>query len=238
MMMMMMMKHYTEPSPGFAATPKTIVTSPKDPAWTLGAKGVQGSGSSDEEEPFITPRDVEILQMYNTAMSKLAMSSSSADNFSPLTSRLKTSWENITELDRQKSQEKPLQVCLLVYEVSARASEDDLSEELSALMTAYRDAPREKTGQKASTEQVAKDMRNARTYDNQRRFGREEWLTKLQVQGFFSPLASSRRRQGWHVADTSEEYNEGDEVGEQRHVVEEVTADPKRRLLTPYVVMK
>ena len=51
-MMMMRMKHYTEPSPGFAATPKTIVTSPKDPAWTLGAKGVQGSGSSDEEEPF------------------------------------------------------------------------------------------------------------------------------------------------------------------------------------------
>ena len=59
-------------------------------------------------------------------------------------------------------------------------------------------------------------MRNARTHDNQRRFGREEWLTKLQVQGFFSRLASSRRRQGWHVADTSEEYNEGDEVGEQR----------------------
>ena len=46
-------------------------------------------------------------------------------------------------------------------------------------------------------------MRNARTHDDQRRFGREEWLTKLQVQGFFSRLASSRRRQGWHVADTS-----------------------------------
>ena len=61
----------------------------------------------------------------------------------------------------------------------------------------------EKTGQKVSTEQVAKDMRNARTHDDQRRFGREEWLTKLQVQGFFSRLASSRRRQGWHVADTS-----------------------------------
>ena len=66
---------------------------------------VWGSGSSDEEEPFITPRDAEILHVYNTAMSKLVISSSSADNFSPLTSRLKTSWENITELDRQKSQE-------------------------------------------------------------------------------------------------------------------------------------
>ena len=80
----------------------------------------------------------------------------------------------------------------------------------------------EKTGQKASAEQVAKDMCNVRTYDNQRRFGREEWLTKLQVRGFFSRLASLRRKQGWHGADTSEEDNEGDEVGEQRHVVQEV----------------
>ena len=102
---------------------------------------------------------LEMLKFFNnnTAMSKLAISSSSADNFSPWTSRLKTSWENITELDHQKSQEKVLQSCLLVYEVvapnakgdlfqapsksSARASEDDVSEELSALMTAYRDAP-------------------------------------------------------------------------------------------------
>ena len=35
---------------------------------------VQGSGSSDEEEPFITPWDPEILHVYNTAMSKLASS--------------------------------------------------------------------------------------------------------------------------------------------------------------------
>ena len=89
-------------------------------------------------------------------MSKLAISSSSGDNFSPLTSRLKTSWENFTELDRQKSQEKALQGCLRVCEVvapkakgdlfqalskSSAIAEDDLSEELSALMTAYRDAP-------------------------------------------------------------------------------------------------
>ena len=62
-------------------------------------------------------------------------------------------------------------------------------------------------------------MRNARTHDNQRLFGREDWLTKLQVQGFFSRLASARRKQGWCGADTSEE---GDEVEEQHHAVEEV----------------
>ena len=27
--------HYAEPSPGFAATPKTFNTCPQDPAWTL-----------------------------------------------------------------------------------------------------------------------------------------------------------------------------------------------------------
>ena len=84
-------------------------------------------------------------------------SSSSADNFSPLAFHLKTSWENTTELDRQKYQEKALQGCLLVCDVAAlnakddlfqalskqssRESEDNLSKELSVLMTAYRDVP-------------------------------------------------------------------------------------------------
>ena len=148
-----------DPSPGFAATPKTFITCPQDPAWTLSALSARDNGSSDEEEPFaVTPQDAEVLHVYNTAMSKLAIkSSSSADNFSPLESRLKTSWENTTELDRQKCQEKALQGCLLVCEViapnakddlfqvlskqSSRESEDDLSKELSGLMTAYRDAP-------------------------------------------------------------------------------------------------
>ena len=82
----------------------------------------------------------------------------------------------------------------------------------------------EKTRQKVSAEQVAKDMRNARTHDNQRLFGREDWLTKLQIQGFFSCLASARRKQGWCGAEPSEEGEEDDdrEVGKQRHVVEEV----------------
>ena len=92
---------------------------------------VQGSGSSDEEEPFIAPRDAEILHLWNKEMSKLAISSSSGDNFSPLTSRLKTSWENFTELDRQKSQEKALQGCLRVCKVVAPNAKGDLFQALS-----------------------------------------------------------------------------------------------------------
>ena len=66
----------------------------------------QGSGSFEEEEPFVSPRDAEMLHIYKAAMSKLAKSSSSADNFSSLTSRLKTSWENTTELDPRKARQK------------------------------------------------------------------------------------------------------------------------------------
>jgi len=125
--------HYAEPSPGFAATSKTFITCPQDPAWTLSALSARDSGSSDEEEPFVvTPQDAEMLHVYNTAMSKLAMkSSSSADNFSPLASRRKTSWENTTELDRQKCLEKAPQGCLLVCEVIAPNAKNDLFQALS-----------------------------------------------------------------------------------------------------------
>ncbi|CAH3164674.1 unnamed protein product [Porites evermanni] len=124
---------------------KTFNTCPQDPAWTLSALSAGDSGSSDEEEQsVVSPQDSQVPHVYNKAMSQQAKSAS-ADNFSPLTSRLKTSWENTTELDRQKSQEKVLQGCLLVCErfpsLSSRESEDDLSKELSVLMTAYRDAP-------------------------------------------------------------------------------------------------
>ena len=35
-------------------------------------------------------------------------------------------------------------------------------------------------------------------------------------------MATARRKQGWNGVDSSEEVDEGDEVGEQRHAVEEV----------------
>ena len=41
-------------------------------------------------------------------------------------------------------------------------------------------------------------MRKTRDEQNRRLFERDEWLTKSQVQGFFSRLAASRRRQQAH----------------------------------------
>ena len=38
-------------------------------------------------------------------------------------------------------------------------------------------------------------MQTASTLDGSRLFSRSEWLTKTQVQGFFSQLAASRRKQ-------------------------------------------
>lgn len=52
----------------------------------------------------------------------------------------------------------------------------------------------EKTGRKADPIQVAADMRTARDIEGTRKFKRSEWLTKAQVQGFFSRLASMKRR--------------------------------------------
>lgn len=52
----------------------------------------------------------------------------------------------------------------------------------------------EKTGRKADPTQVAADMRTARDIEGTRKFNRSEWLTKTQVQGFFSRLASMKQR--------------------------------------------
>lgn len=51
-----------------------------------------------------------------------------------------------------------------------------------------------KTGLKADPNQVAAEMRNARDEDNNRRFSREEWLSKYQIKSYLSRLASPRRK--------------------------------------------
>ena len=65
----------------------------------------------------------------------------------------------------------------------------------------------EQSGLKADPQQVSNDMRKARDEQNRRLFEREEWLTKNQVQRFFSRLSANRRRQ--HAPSPRE--NEGTE---------------------------
>ena len=54
----------------------------------------------------------------------------------------------------------------------------------------------QETGRKADPNQVSKEMRVARNLDSTRKFNREEWLTKTQIQSFFffSRLAARKRK--------------------------------------------
>ena len=49
-------------------------------------------------------------------------------------------------------------------------------------------------GRKEEPSQVANDMRKARNADGTRMFGRTEWLSKLQIQGFFSRMSAKRKQ--------------------------------------------
>lgn len=69
----------------------------------------------------------------------------------------------------------------------------------------------EKTGDKADPMQVASDMRSAKDDGNSRLFTREEWLTKNQVKGFFSRLATGRRRRRNEDIDINDAYAEKEE---------------------------
>ena len=52
----------------------------------------------------------------------------------------------------------------------------------------------ELTGRKANLNQVSKGMRAARNLDGTRKFNREEWLNKTQIQSFFSRLAAREHK--------------------------------------------
>ena len=66
----------------------------------------------------------------------------------------------------------------------------------------------ERTGRKADPAQVAADMRNAKDESNERLFTRTEWMTKTQVQSFFSRLAATRRKADQGVVGLSVEQEE------------------------------
>ena len=52
----------------------------------------------------------------------------------------------------------------------------------------------ELTGRKSDPNQVSQEMRVSRNLDGTRKFNREEWLTKTQIQSFFSRLAAMKRK--------------------------------------------
>ena len=82
----------------------------------------------------------------------------------------------------------------------------------------------ERTGIKSDPAKVAADMRTARNPDSSRMFERKHWLTKGQVQGFFSRLAASQRSKA-HREALNEDVQVEEEGQERRTVLEEVATN-------------
>lgn len=74
-----------------------------------------------------------------------------------------------------------------------RGGASRFSENVKSYLTARFDVG-ESTGRKADPSQVAAEMRKARSDDGTRRFEREEWLTKKQIQGFFLETISGQKK--------------------------------------------
>ena len=81
------------------------------------------------------------------------------------------------------------------------------------------------TGRKADPGQVAADMRKVRNSDGSRKFSRDEWLTKGQVQSFFSRLSAlSRKANGKAQGDMVERDGDdsyGDDENDDDALLEE-----------------
>ena len=73
-----------------------------------------------------------------------------------------------------------------------------------------------RTGRKEDPAQVANNMRNARNTDDTRTFSKMEWLSKLQIQGFFSRVSAKRKQSGG-----KETSSHGDEPDDSEELAEE-----------------
>ena len=68
-------------------------------------------------------------------------------------------------------------------------------------------------------------MRTAKGENGERLFSREEWLTKAQIQGFFSRLSSSRKRRAGPSPSTAVDDNSDEELIDEREVSHMITVE-------------
>ena len=73
-----------------------------------------------------------------------------------------------------------------------------------------------KIGRKEDPAQVANDMCNAHNTDDTRMFSKMEWLSKLQIQGFFSRVSAKRKQ-----SNGKETSSDGDEPDDSEELAEE-----------------
>ena len=106
----------------------------------------------------------------------------------------------------------------------SRAGSSRFTEKIKNNLTARFDLG-EQTGRKADPQQVSNDMQKATDEQSNRLSDRKEWLTKSQVQGFFSRLAATRRRQQdpTEVHLDSRDLLREEEDADRQYLIEEVT---------------
>ena len=120
-----------------------------------------------------------------------------------------------------------------------RAGSSRFTEKVKNYLTARFDLE-EQTERKADPQQVSNVMRKATDEQSNRLFDRKEGLTKSQVQGFFSRLAATRRRQQdpTEVHLDSRDLLREEEDADRQYLIEEVTQElrpqhPVLRCLQP-----
>ena len=83
----------------------------------------------------------------------------------------------------------------------------------------------EQSGRKEDLRQVSQDMRIAKGENEECLFSREEWLTKAQIQGFFSRLSPSRRRRAGPSPSTAVDDKSDDELIDEEEVSHMTTVE-------------
>ena len=74
---------------------------------------------------------------------------------------------------------------------------------------------------KEEPSQVASDMRKARNADGTRMFDRTEWLSKLQIQGFFSRMSAKRKQSTLKEFSIDEEDGEVDDCAAEEYACQD-----------------
>ena len=72
---------------------------------------------------------------------------------------------------------------------------------------------------------MSQDMRKAKGENGERLFSRKEWLTKAQIQGFFSRFSSSRRRRAGPSPSTAVDDKSDEEEVSHMTTVESVLTE-------------
>ncbi|KXJ09204.1 hypothetical protein AC249_AIPGENE14192 [Exaiptasia diaphana] len=87
----------------------------------------------------------------------------------------------------------------------------------------------EKTGIKKDPKKVADDMRRAKLANDERRFNREDWLSKAQIRSFFSRMTAARRKQIKQGRHTHTNPDDDDDLDEWIEEIEAIEAEDEQQ---------